>query len=147
MILEWIYSHKAVIWWLASSSIIIFLVTLIVVPWIVVRIPPDYFTRRKRRERSLFIFSHPVVQAIFTIIKNAFGLILVAAGIIMLFTPGQGLFTMLVGLMLMNFPGKYQLEKWLITRDNVSRSINWLRRRAGRDPLKLPGSGETRDDF
>ncbi|MFP3983319.1 MAG: PGPGW domain-containing protein [Desulfurivibrionaceae bacterium] len=117
------------------------------IPWIVIRIPPDYFTRIKPRRRPKFIWSHPVVQGAVIVIKNAFGLILVAVGIIMLFTPGQGFFTILVGLMLMNFPGKYRLEKWLITRDNVARTINWFRRRAGRKPLEFPGSGETKDDF
>lgn len=147
MVLEWIYSHETIIWGLASSSVVVFLVTLIMIPWIVIRIPPDYFTRIKPRRRPKFIWSHPVVQGAVIVIKNAFGLILVAVGIIMLFTPGQGFFTILVGLMLMNFPGKYRLEKWLITRDNVARTINWFRRRAGRKPLEFPGSGETKDDF
>lgn len=147
MVLEWIYSHEAIIWGLASSSVVVFLVTLIMVPWIAIRIPSDYFTRIKRGRRSIFIWSHPVVQGAVIVIKNAFGLILVAAGIIMLFTPGQGFFTILVGLMLMNFPGKYRLEKWLITRGNVSRTINWFRRRAGRTPLEFPDSDEKKDDF
>jgi len=71
--------------------------------------------------------------------KNALGYILVVAGIIMLVLPGQGIFTILIGIMLLNFPGKYQLERWLATRGPVLRSINWLRQRAGRAPLVPDG--------
>ena len=44
----------------------------------------------------------------------------------MLVAPGQGLLTMVVGLLLVDFPGKYRLERWLVTRQQVWRSINWL---------------------
>ena len=71
--------------------------------------------------------------------KNALGFILVVAGIIMLVLPGQGVFTILIGIMLLNFPGKYRLERWIVARRPVLRSINWLRRRAGRAPLVPDG--------
>ncbi len=69
--------------------------------------------------------------------KNALGYIFVVAGFIMLVLPGQGIFTILIGIMLLNFPGKYRLEQWIVARRPVLRSINWLRRRAGRAPLVL----------
>ena len=53
--------------------------------------------------------------------------------------PGQGIFTILIGVMLLNFPGKYQLEQWIVARRPVLHSINWLRRRAGRAALVLDG--------
>ncbi|MFO7761047.1 MAG: PGPGW domain-containing protein [Thermodesulfobacteriota bacterium] len=142
--ITWIYSHKAAFWWLASLSMIIFAASLIIVPWAVIRIPPDYFTRVKR-QRRLLITSNFAVQGILIIVKNICGLILVVAGIIMLLIPGQGLFTIFIGLMLMNFPGKYQLEKWLITKNSVARTVNWLRRRAGREPLIFPDTGQRKD--
>ena len=46
---------------------------------------------------------------------------------------------MVIGLVLLDFPGKYKLERWLVTRRPVRRSIAWLRRRAGREPLVLEG--------
>ena len=60
------------------------------------------------------------------------------AGFAMLLVPGQGLLTMAVGLMLSDFPGKYRLEQWLVSRASVWRSINWIRKRARREPLKRP---------
>ena len=62
---------------------------------------------------------------------------LFAAGIAMLVLPGQGILTMLLGFILVDLPGKYRFERWLVTRPLALRSINLLRRRAGHDPLVL----------
>ncbi len=70
------------------------------------------------------------------IIKNVLGVGLLLAGILMLVLPGQGLFTMFVGIMMMNFPGKYKLERWIVARGPVLKSINWMRKRAGHEPLR-----------
>jgi hypothetical protein len=59
------------------------------------------------------------------------------AGVAMLVLPGQGLLTLLMGFLLVDFPGKYRLERWLFARPIVRRPINWLRHRAGRVPLQL----------
>jgi hypothetical protein len=72
------------------------------------------------------------------IAKSTLGAILVIAGVLMLVAPGQGLLTIAAGLMLLEFPGKYRLERWLATRRQVWSSMNWLRRRAGREQLSRP---------
>lgn len=136
--IEWIQNNDTALWWLAASTTITFIATLIAVPILVVRIPADYFSRRKRHPR-LWANHHPFVRVMLLIGKNALGLVFVVAGIIMLVLPGQGIFTILIGIMLLNFPGKYRLEWWVVTRDPVLRSINWLRRRAGRDLLVPDG--------
>jgi hypothetical protein len=71
------------------------------------------------------------------IAKNLLGYIFVVAGIFMLVLPGQGLLTIFVGIMFLNFRGKYELERWIVSRAPVLRSINWIRRRAGRAPLVI----------
>jgi hypothetical protein len=76
--------------------------------------------------------------------KNLLGGILVLAGLIMLLTPGQGLLTLLAGLVIMNYPGKFALERWLITRPLVLPAVNRLRRRRSHPPLRAP-RGDTRD--
>jgi hypothetical protein len=73
------------------------------------------------------------------IAKNVLGYIFVVAGIFMLVLPGQGVLTILVGIMFLNFRRKYELERWIVSRRPVLRSINWVRRHAGRDPLVLEG--------
>ena len=73
------------------------------------------------------------------IAKNLLGYIFVVAGTLMLVLPDQGLLTILVGIMVLNFRGKYELERWIVSRQPVLGSINWIRRRAGRAPLVLEG--------
>ena len=71
------------------------------------------------------------------IIKNLVGYSLILGGIVMLVLPGQGLFTIIIGLMLSNYPGKYSIEKKFITIPSVLKSINWLRKKSNKPPLKL----------
>ncbi|MCL5807742.1 MAG: hypothetical protein M1418_04170 [Deltaproteobacteria bacterium] len=49
---------------------------------------------------------------------------------------------MLLGFIMVDLPGKYRFEQWLVARPLVLRSINMLRRRAGREPLILDGDPE-----
>lgn len=114
------------------------------IPWIITRLPQDYFLREERvvwrAPRR-----NPLMGICIAIVKNVAGLLLVALGIVMLVTPGQGLLTLLAGLLLMNFPGKYRLERWLISRPGVMRGMNWLRRRQHKMPFDVP-TAHTRDD-
>jgi len=74
------------------------------------------------------------------LLKNLLGALLVVMGLVMLVTPGQGLLTLLAGLLLMNFPGKYRMERWLVLRPGVMRALNWLRQRQGHAPFDRPTS-------
>ena len=135
-LIQWIRHNETTLLILFIISILTFVGTLIAVPMLVVRIPHDYFAHRGRHRRP---WSHlnPVLQASLIVLKNALGLILVSAGIFMLVLPGQGILTILIGMTLLNFPGKFRLERWLVSRPAVFRSINWLRKRAGRKLLVL----------
>ncbi len=135
-IIESIHTHESAIWWIAGASIVTFIATLIVVPWLIVRIPPDYFAHG-RRQRKQWANRHSIVRGVLLTGKNLLGYILIAAGIAMLVLPGQGMLTILLGIILVDLPGKYRLERWFVARRPVLRSINWLRRRAGRAPLVL----------
>ncbi len=64
-------------------------------------------------------------------------IVFLLAGAIMLFTPGQGILVILVGLWLAEFPGKRQLERKIIAIPGVVASINQVRLRAGRSPLTM----------
>ncbi|MDT8386348.1 MAG: PGPGW domain-containing protein [Thiogranum sp.] len=126
--------------WLVGLSMLSFIAGLILVPVFIARIPADYFSRprRQRPTRS----RHPLVHLALAGLKNLFGAVLVMAGLLMLVTPGQGLLTLLIGLMIMNYPGKFALERWLVTRPRILPAINWLRTRSGQVPLLPPGSQE-----
>jgi hypothetical protein len=121
---------------MAAASVLAFLATLAAVPFLVARIPSEYFARAKRYPMP-WAGQHPVVRGILLAGKNLLGYAFIAAGIAMLVLPGQGLLTILVGIMLLDFPSKYQLERWVVARRPVLRSVNWLRRRAKQPPLVL----------
>jgi hypothetical protein len=56
----------------------------------------------------------------------------------MLFTPGQGIVTILIGLVLVDLPGKRALERWMVGRPRVLAAINRLRAKYGHPPLEDP---------
>ena len=134
--LEWIKSHDTALWWLGALSAATFVGTLVAVPILVVRIPTDYFLPRRRRPRRRDS-RHPRPYLAATIAKNLVGFVLVLAGVAMLVLPGQGVITILIGIMLMNFPGKVRLEKWIVRRRAVLRAINWMRSKADHPALRL----------
>ena len=43
----------------------------------------------------------------------------------------------LVGLIFLDFPGKFALERRLARQPPVFRALNWIRARAGRKPLEM----------
>ena len=132
--LDFITKNETLLWMLGIVSLITFLASLIIIPWLVVRIPVDYFAEKKRH-RMPWANQHPVVRWTLLIIKNLFGVVFIILGIAMLVLPGQGLLTILIGIIFLNFPGKYRLERWLIQLKPVHRAVDWLHHRAGKEPL------------
>ncbi len=120
---------------LAGFSITTLVMTFVLLPFMLVRLPEDYFleSRRPLRESRFLI-----VRLIIMAFKNILGLGFVFLGILLLFVPGQGLLTIIVGLTIMNYPGKFKLERWLAMRPRVLPALNWLRQRYGYPPLQDP---------
>ncbi|MHC4091271.1 MAG: PGPGW domain-containing protein [Planctomycetota bacterium] len=137
---QWIADHEALLASLAAMSVITFIGTLIVIPILVVRIPEDYFTERRRRPVAWWE-RHRLLRIVALVVKNVLGGLFIAAGVAMLLLPGQGALTIIVGLMLTDFPGKFRLERWLASRRAVVRAMTWIRARAGRPPCKCPAGG------
>ena len=117
--------------------VVTFTISLAIVSFIVVRIPPDYF--HKDHPRDLFADRHPVVRFLGVLAKNILGVVLVVLGILMSIpgVPGQGILTILLGIMLLDFPGKRTLEYKIVARPQVLRTINKLRHRFGKPSLVL----------
>jgi hypothetical protein len=135
-LLDWIGPHEVLLGWLGVASIVMFVGCLVALPYLVVRIPDDYFARRSRRLTKRQV-EHPALRIILIALKDTIGVVFVLTGIAMLVLPGQGLLTILIGLTLMNFPGKFALERRIVKMRPVLRAINWMRRRANHPPLRL----------
>jgi hypothetical protein len=71
------------------------------------------------------------------VVKNVVGIVLLLAGFAMLFLPGQGLLTMLIGVSLMDFPRKRELEAKMVGQPTLLGVINAMRHRYGKPPLTL----------
>jgi hypothetical protein len=117
--------------------LVTFAISLAIVSFIVVRIPPDYF--KKNRPRKLWPDKHPAVRFLGIFGKNFLGVVLVVLGILMSLpgVPGQGILTILLGIMLLDFPGKRNLEHKLVSRPQVRNAINKLRHKFGKPELVL----------
>lgn len=132
----WIQDHQGLLWFVSVASIAVFVASLFVIPALVTRIHPAYFAH-DTRPPSLWSGQHRAVRVSIVIAKNILGVVLIVAGVAMLVLPGQGLLTVLIGFLLLDSPGKYRFEKWLIARPFIFGPVNWLRRRAGRVPLEI----------
>ena len=132
---EWIALNETALWWLAALSAASFVGTIALVPFLVIRIPEDYFAATRRHRWEPWAHQHPVIRWSLLITKNIAGYFFITLGIAMLVLPGQGTLTIIIGIMFINFPGKYRLERWIVTRGPVLHTINRLRRRAGHAPL------------
>ena len=136
LVLAWLQSNQGIIQALASGSAAMFVLTLLAVVLVIIRIPEDYFVRDRRPDEP--ITRHWVVHGALVVLKNALGVVCILVGLALLVLPGQGLLLILVGLMLTNFPHKYELEQRIVGRRPIRRIVNWIRGRAGRPPLHSP---------
>jgi archaellum biogenesis protein FlaJ (TadC family) len=116
--------------------VLTFVVSLGAVAAVVVRLPANYF---REDYVSSLAEQHPIVRWAGVIIKNVLGILLVLLGLFLSLPgiPGQGLLTILIGVMLLSFPGKRRLERRLVSRPSVLAAINALRARFGKPAMRL----------
>lgn len=138
---EWLSSHLPEGWggWhLAAAAVGLGVISaigsLFAVGFVLARLPPDYFVNPNAR---LPIDRHPVLKVVLCVARNLFGYFLILLGVVLSLpgVPGQGLLTILMGVLLIDFPGKNRAERWLLTRRGVLTTVNNLRARLGRPPL------------
>lgn len=116
------------------SSLIISFVAIGIV---MVKIPANYFSSHYRQD--FLPGSHWSVRWGAVILKNILGVFLIGIGIILSLpgVPGQGILTILLGLIMIDIPGKRPIEAKIIKRPTVLAAMNNLRERYGKPPLEL----------
>ncbi|MBI4879427.1 MAG: hypothetical protein HY812_07165 [Planctomycetes bacterium] len=134
---DWLRENAALWWWLGAASLAMFVVGVLLVPLLAVRMPEDYFLRDGPPPAS-WRGRHPFLHLAARAGKNLLGALLVVAGVVMLALPGQGVLTILLGVSLLEFPGKRRLERRIASRPAVLGAINWTRAKLGKAPLRLP---------
>lgn len=128
-------------WWQVLAGALVSAVTFVlstaVVTFVLVKLPANYF--HSSHEREFLVDRHKALRWAGIVAKNLFGLVLVFSGIVMTLpgVPGPGVLTILLGIMLLDFPGKRDLETKLVGRPTVFRAINGLRAKFDKPPLIL----------
>jgi hypothetical protein len=125
-------AHAAVV---LGISLAMLIATLIAFPFVILRLPASYFADDRRPPA---LSRHVVVHWVLMALKNLLGLTLALTGFVLLFLPGQGLLTLIIGLTIMNYPGKFEIERWLVRRPRVLPALNWMRARFGAPPFDDP---------
>ena len=102
---------------------------------VMVKIPPTYFSLSHRRD--FLPNSNWYVRSGAMVAKNLLGVFLIILGVILSLpgVPGQGILTILLGLIMLDIPGKRPLEAKIIQRPTVLAAVNNLRAKYGRPPL------------
>jgi len=121
--------------WLAITSLATFLLSLLIIPLIIGNLPAHCFLEITSSPRKKTLTA---LRVIFLLLRNIIGILLLFAGIVMLFLPGQGLLTMLIGILLLSFPGKRKILTYLIHKQSIQRSLDWIRKKSGSLPFIWP---------
>jgi len=126
---------KGGLWLGVAISLVLAIGSIVLVILIVINWSADHFKPRELRGED----ERPRLHVLAVIGKNVGGVVLVLLGLVMALPgiPGQGILTMIVGITLIDFPGKRALECRLIGRPSILRSINRLRERFDRPPLEM----------
>ncbi len=126
--LERWFDHPALLWGLGGFSVLAVLCSIVLVPLYLAKLPPDFLTIGDLQQHSM----------VWRIARNALGVVLVLLGLAMLLLPGQGLITLMVGVLLLDFPGKQQLVQRVLGQAKILKAVNKLRETRGSPPLDAP---------
>ena len=117
-------------------SIILFFTTLVLIFLVIWWLPADYFVSNNSHLSSLP--QNPTLSKILFLVRNIIGVILIILGIIMLILPGQGVLTIVIGLILVDFPKKKEFLNKLVALKSVQKSLNYLRKKMNKEPFVFP---------
>ena len=137
-IISWSSMNSDLLFLLGSLSIFILIISVFMMVLIISFLPEDYFKSENRNLISSVQNSrYPLLKLLVLVTKNFFGVLLLLSGILMLVLPGQGILTIITGLVFIDYPGKYKFERKLLRQKGVINSINWIRSRLSKPSLKV----------
>jgi hypothetical protein len=120
--------------WLFGLSVIVFIGSIVIGWFVLIRLPEDYLTRD--HSTKVYRFKSKLVNLVIEVVRNLFGVAFLVLGVVMLFTPGQGILSIIVGIELVEFPGKQKLIRKILAYPKVLKAINKLRTKANKPPLR-----------
>ena len=127
----WLEGHAALLSGLFALSLVSLVLVLALLPRVVARLPVDYLDPARPAEAA----PRTIGGQLRRLARNLVGWLFVAVGVALLVLPGQGLLTILIGLVLVDVPGKRALERRVLSRPRILDLVNSMRRRRGAQPL------------
>lgn len=131
----WLENNSYILFYLGIISVLIFIFSIVGLRLFIIAIPSDYFINKKRvsalRDNSILLW------VFYKIFKNIIGYIFIAIGLLALVLPGQGILMILIGLMMSDYPKKFDLEKKIIKINTVRKGVNWIRIKSNVEKIKL----------
>ena len=131
----WLENNSYILFYLGIISVLIFIFSIVGLRLFIIAIPSDYFINKKRvsalRDSSILLW------VFYKIFKNIIGYIFIAIGLLALVLPGQGILMILIGLMMSDYPKKFDLEKKIIKINTVRKGVNWIRVKSNVEKIKL----------
>ena len=128
---HWLAENGTLVFWISAISAGLCLCGIALVPVIAARLPVDYLLRLSEGRAAGESPRHWSV----TVARNLGGGLLIFTGLLLVPLPGPGVFVMLAGLGLMDFPAKRRLMLHLVRRPAVLDPINRVRRMFGQQEL------------
>ena len=125
------------VFWGVVLSLLTFVGSIVMVSVLLTSLPSTYF--QSSHDRNFWMHRHRIIRLVGLVAKNLVGVVMVVLGLVMSLpgVPGQGILTVLLGVMLLDFPGKRRLEYTLVSQPKVLHTINRLRGKFGKPPLVL----------
>lgn len=152
LVVVWIFFGDHIVTWLMEfwrsrtwNEIFVFIglfltsltLSFVAIGIVMVKIPANYFSSHYKQD---FLPDSPwIVRWGAVLAKNIFGLFLIVLGILLSLpgVPGQGILTILLGLIMIDIPGKRPLEARIIQRPTVLAAVNKLRAKYDKPPRIL----------
>jgi hypothetical protein len=130
---RWLEQYQS-LGWTAALGVGAFVLSAAVGIAVVVWLPEDFFVRPAAH--GLW-HSHRALRIALLLVKNLLGGMTFLLGVVLALplVPGPGLLFMLIGIGLLDFPGKHALERRLLRMPRVLAGVNRLRARFGKPPI------------
>lgn len=131
--IDWLRDYELLFAVLGIVSVLTFLGSLFLVPLVIAHMPADYFLQVEKPYKPL-----TPRRLLLHLLKNILGYLFLVLGFLMLFLPGQGILTIILGVSLIDFPGKRKLQLTLLKPRRIRKAITWIRKKSGKEPFNLP---------
>ena len=122
---------QQILTYLSASSLLMLILSALGLPWLIGRLPSDFFLQKANTPRRSFFCTLKFV------IRNLMALLLLIAGVAMLLLPGQGLLCIVMALALSDLPCKWRVMQHLVSTPSLSAVLNWIRQSRGKPPFEL----------